>query len=145
LLCFPANVNGRLRPGHDLVFTCVTENWSAGKTLWSLFSILLRFVHVRLKQGAFSTLLPHHAHYVGCSHFVLYVPILFVKFVVAESFSFSFPFNYKIVCQLMSYLVEMLYWLIKTFYCFHSDSWHISFLFFGRRENLKYEFVLIIP
>jgi len=135
LLCFPANVNGRLWPGHDLVFICVTEKWSAGKTLWSLFSILLRFVHVRLKQGAFSTLLPHHAYYVGWTVFVLYVSIFFVKFFVAKIFSFSFPFNYIIVCQLM-YLVEMLYWVIKTFYCFHSDSWHISFLFFVRRENL---------
>jgi hypothetical protein len=38
-------------------------------------------------------LLPHHAHYVSCSQFVLYVFISFAKFADAENCYLFFPFQ----------------------------------------------------
>ena len=67
---------------------CVTDKVSAVQTFWILFNVLLRLLYVRLKQDTLSTLLPHHAHYVNCSHFILYVSISFVKFLWRKFFSF---------------------------------------------------------
>ena len=47
-------------------------------------------------QDALPTLLPHHAHYVICSHFVLYVSILFVNFPDAEIDFHFFPFQVEV-------------------------------------------------
>ena len=91
---------------------CLTDKGSAVKTFWPLFWILLRFVYVRIKHDAFFTLLSHHAHYVICSHFVRLYPFYLSSLLWRKFVFFSYPLNYKICCQLMSNLVEMLYWLI---------------------------------
>ena len=87
-------------------------------------------MYLRLKHDALSTLLPHHAHYVSCSHFVLFVSILFVKFVVAEICFLFFPFELQ---NMLSADVE-----------FGGNVVLIN-NFFVRCEYLNYEGVLIIP
>jgi len=47
-------------------------------------------------HDALPTLLPHHAHSVSCSHFVLYVSILFANFTDAEICFLLFPFQLQI-------------------------------------------------
>ena len=69
-------------------FTCVTDKDRPTKHS-DLRVVLLIFAQVHLKQQALTKLLLLHAHYVRCSHFVLCVPILFVKFAAAE-FAFVF-------------------------------------------------------
>jgi len=73
-------------------FTCVRDKDRPSESS-DLRIVLLIFAQVHLKQQALTAFLLLHAHYVRCSHFVLYVPILFVKFAAAEFAFVFFPFQ----------------------------------------------------
>ena len=118
--------------------TFIAEEGSAVITSWPSYSLSLSFVHARRMQDALPTLLPHHAHSVSCSHFVLYVSILFANFTDAEIFFFlMFPFQLQNSLSADVVLSGNVVLLNGSVFLF--SQWEVAHVIFVLRPAWKFE------